>query len=88
MAHDAGAESRGAENRGRKPVPDDRSEHAERAKRGEAREEESGWEHRGEISGAKLVKKRSSVWLATENHFYIWVLLEALQISVVCSRSS
>lgn len=30
-------------------------------------------------------KKKSSVWLATGKHFYIWVSLEALQISVVCS---
>lgn len=33
-------------------------------------------------------KKKSSVWLAAEKHFYIWVLLEALQISVVCSSLS
>lgn len=28
---------------------------------------------------------KSSVWLAAGKHFYIWVSLEALQISVVCS---
>lgn len=61
---------------------------SERVRRGEAREEEQGWEHRGEFCGAELIKKTSPVWLAAENHFYIWVLLEALQISVVCSSSS
>ena len=71
-----------------KSVLDDRGVYGERGRRGEAREEE-GWEHRGEISGAKLIKKKkSSVWLAAENRFYIWVLLEALQISVVCSSWS
>ena len=42
-----------------KSVLDDRGVYGERGRRGEAREEE-GWEHRGEISGAKLIKKKKN----------------------------